>query len=408
VAVVGSGLAGLTTALLLRKTHHVTLYESFDRFGGEARGERLDGRWVDSGVATHHPQRHRILSRLVEELDLTTSPVEKSFGVACASCGLEYADGPRGQGLYAQPRRVVDRRFRTMLREIDRFRELAGETVRSMEDRSGESVGEFLARGNFSDYFLHHHLQPLMACVAEALPAEGLTVSAEHLVELLDDRGLVTLRQGEKWVTIDGGSRALVSAITALVRDTLRSTRVDSISRLADAGVCLRDEHGGEYRYDAVVVALHADQALALLADPTEDEREILGSFGYHYSRVRLHTNAAVLPRNESARGAINVRVGNCTGSSPEPTVTAILNLTQNLPGTVPLLRTSGPAEVGEHVEVARQIPIVTHSAVRTRNLVRELWTESTVFAGAYQGWGLHEDACRSGVAAATHLGATW
>ncbi len=413
VAVVGSGISGLTAAYLLRRRYDVTLYEADDRFGGHAHTHDLDGDLVDSGFAFHHDRANPILRRLLDQLDLSTSATAMSVSVRCDGCGLEYADGLGQRGLHAQRRRAFDPRFSRLVAEIPRFRATGLEVAKSLDPAAQElTYGQFLAERDFDEHFVRHHAVPLAAGAWTSGSTPATTLPAKHVLGLLRHQGLLGRGPGRAWLTVDGGTRSYVDAVTALIRESLAHTPVTAIARTSE-GVEITTARRTD-RFDHVVVATHADEALRLLTDPTADESAVLGAFEYARTEVTVHCDLGVLPRSPRARAVLNHRLADCDGGG-RPTVvsTQVGHVPQSGATTHVVTRDAGALReaIAEPTVVARidyAHPTFSAAATSARKRLTLLTTDRTVFAGAYHGTGSHEDGCRSGVAAAAHLGAEW
>lgn len=408
VAVVGSGVAGLTAAHLLRRRFDVTLYEADDRFGGHARTRRVGPDAIETGFMVFNQRTSPLLSRLLDELDVTTSATEASLGFRCDGCGLEFADRLGPHGITAGRRRILDRRWRRRQDEVTRFRAAALDLAKSLDPSANQvTYGEFLDRLELQTDVLEHYALPLTAFVWWAEGSDPRHLPAVHLLGFLRHQGLLS-QAPPSWRIVDGGSRTYVDAITALLRESLSRTSVTSVTRSHD-GVTVTTARHAE-RFDHVIMATHADDALRLLSDPTPDEREVLGAFSYQRTRVTLHRDLSVLPRAARARGAWNVTQATCSGDARS--VAHWMNRVQGLDPDRPAVVELGLPGTPEPVDVLDTAtfahPIVDRASALARRRLPLLNSGTTVFAGAHHGWGFHEDGCRSGVAAAAHVGVGW
>jgi uncharacterized protein len=418
-AVIGGGVSGLTAAYLLSRTHHVTLFESDERIGGHAHTHDVsltDGSTaaVDSGFIVLNDRTYPLLRRLFGELGVQTRATEMSMSVTCDGCGLSYVGGRGASGIFAQRRRILDRRFWRMLRSVRRFQKAA---LRLLEDDAASplSYGEFLDAHRFDQHFVAHYALPVVSCVWSMGHREALEYPAAYLFAFLRHHGFLVLGDAPTWHTVVGGSRSYVAAITDRL-DVVRSrTRVTAVSRKPDAVVIdTVDSAGGpseHHAFDKVVVATHADDALALLTDADEAETALLGAFGYSTNVARLHRDESVLPPRTS-RASWNYRLATCDAVSDRSRVSYWMNLLQGHPSGDPLVVTLNPdddeAPADRIATMTYRHPTYTSASVAAQKRLSSLNTERLAFAGAYQGWGFHEDGCRSGVAAARALGASW
>ncbi|UYM04614.1 NAD(P)/FAD-dependent oxidoreductase [Solicola gregarius] len=419
VAVVGSGVAGLTTAYLLQHRYAVTLYEADERLGGHAHTHDVAlGRQVvavDSGFIVHNRRTYPLLTRLFDELGVRTQPTEMSMSVRCDGCGLEYA-GARGlSGVFAQPRNAVRPRFVRLLTEIRRFHSAARALLaESSSDSAGPTLGAFLQAHGFSTYVTNHFVIPLVATVWSSGTDDAHAYPARYLFAFLDNHGMLSVSGSPRWRTVVGGSRTYVDRIAKTVAAVRTATPVRTVRR-DTRGVEIRTEADEVDAYDHAVIATHAGQALGLLAEPSEAERRILGAFRTTRNDGVLHTDTTALPRARGAAASWNYVADGCDAAGTGGArVTYDMTRLQHLPdddGTR-LLVSLG---LGDRVDESRVLkgfryehPVYTPESVSAQRRVPELMTPGLQFAGAWQGWGFHEDGCASGVRAAARLGVRW
>ena len=416
VAVVGSGVSGLTAAYVLRKDWDVTVFEADDRVGGHAHTHTVEDpdatHRVDSGFIVHNDRTYPYLRRLFGELDVEVHPTEMSMSIHCDGCGLEYAGGRGGKGVFAQRRRLLDRRYIAMLLGVKRFGRLAHELLDSPESPTDpQTYGDFLTSHGFSDHFIAHYAIPVVSCVWSSGHETALEYPARYLFEFLKHHGFLSIKGSPQWYTVVGGSGSYIDKVRAAIGDVRSSTPIVSLTRTAD-GVELVDAAGTTHRADAVVIATHADDALALLTDPDDDERRVLGAFDYSDNEVLLHRDARQLPVAPAARSAWNYRMDTCSDRSEHSAVTYWMNRLQGIESAEPFLVTLNASDrIDPSTVVATMAythPIYTPTSVAAQGELKRLFTDRTVFAGAYHGWGFHEDGCRSGVEAAAALGTAW
>ena len=415
VAVIGGGVSGLTAAYLLSRTHHVTLFEADDRVGGHAHTHDVplsDGTSaaVDSGFIVLNDRTYPLLQRLFAELGVDTRPTEMSMSITCDECGLNYVGGRKAPGIFAQRRRLLDPRFWRLLLGVRRFQKAALRLLAD-EPESGLTYGEFLDRHGFGEHFVTHYALPIVSCVWSMGHREALDYPASYLFAFLDHHGFLVLNDAPTWHTVVGGSRSYVGAITSQLDVVRTRTRVTAVSRKPDA-VEIDDELGAHHAFDKVVLATHADDALALLTDTGEDEQAVLGAFGYSHNVTHLHRDETVLPARRTGRASWNYRLEGCRTVTDRSRVSYWMNLLQGHPESEPLVVTLNPGEGETPSDVIATMtylhPTYTAASVAAQDRLAGLNTDRLAFAGAYHGWGFHEDGCRSGVAAAEALGATW
>ncbi|MFC8639794.1 MULTISPECIES: NAD(P)/FAD-dependent oxidoreductase [Streptomyces] len=415
-AVVGSGVAGLTAAHVLGKAHDVTLLEADGRVGGHAHTHDLtssDGRThrVDSGFIVHNRRTYPNLLRLFGELGVATQKSEMSMSVRCEGCGLEYAGARGAAGLFARPASLVRGPYLRMLTEVPRFHRAARALLAMPEGTGAMTLGEFAARGRFSPYFCAHFLTPMVSAVWSCDPVTALRYPARYLFRFLQHHGMLTIGDSPVWRTVTGGSREYVDRIVKQVHSVRTATPVRTVRRHSD-GVEIVTEDGTTEDYDAVVLATHPDQALRLLADPTEEERRTLGAFRYSRNPTLLHTDTTLLPRSRGAAASWNYLMPSCAADADQVTVSYDMNRLQRLDAPERFVVTLNGADRVDPDRVrARMVyehPVFTPESVAAQARLPALSGPVTAYAGAYHGWGFHEDGCRSGVEAAAALGVAW
>ena len=415
VAVIGSGVSGLTAAYLLRTNHDVTLYEADDRLGGHAHTHSLgSGKaavGVDSGFIVHNRDTYPLLRKLFSELGVDVVPTEMSMSIADRHSGLEYAGGRGLAGIFAQKRRIADPRFLGMLLQVKRFHRVAAAHLVDTDDGDLSTYGEFLTRHGFSDHFIRMFAIPLVSCVWSTGSARSLDYPARYLFTFLDNHGMLTVRGSPQWYTVRGGSSTYVDRVAATIDEVITGAPVTRIERGED-GVRIGDSGRADRVFDRVVIATHADQALDLLADASEVEKQVLGAFGYAENETVLHTDGSLMPTVAGAGAGWNHLTPEAGPEDAPPVVTYWMNRLQGLPGPVQYYVTlNGRDRIKPESVIATMAyahPVYTPEAVAAQKQLPRLCTSNTAFAGAYHGWGFHEDGVRSGAAAAAHFGAGW
>ena len=394
IAVVGSGVSGLGAAYLLARAHDVHVFERDGRAGGHANTVVHDGLALDTGFLVHNERNYPLLGRLFRELGVATHESDMSFSVSCSGCGLEYS----GRHPFAQPGNLARPGFVGLMWEIGRWLR----TARPGDET--QSLAEYLDEHGFSRRFRRHFLVPLTSALWSTAPGRALEFPAAYAIRFFDNHGMLGVGRF-RWRTVTGGSRRYVDAIAAGLGERLRlGSGVRSVRRSPD-GVELRIGDRIE-RFDHVVLATHADQALGLLEDPTPDERRVLGGFGYTTNEAILHTDSSYLPRTPRARASWNYRLGD-DGS---PTITYHLNRLQALHVDQDYCLTLNEQVPDEHVlqRFNYEHPLYTVETLRAQTELPLLAGGRTHYAGAYFGNGFHEDGLASGVAAARALGVEW
>ena len=291
VAVIGSGVAGLTAAHLLQRQFDVHLFEADDRLGGHAHTHDVamtNGQiaGLDSAFLVHNDRTYPNLLRLFAELGVATQDSEMSMSVHCDGCGLEYAGSKGFGGLFAHRSNVLRPRYLAMLAQVKYFHRRARAVLESDDDQL--TLQEFLTAGRFTTYFTNHFMLPLVAAVWSCGFDGARGYPARYLFTFLDNHGMLTVTGSPQWRTVVGGSRNYVDRAAKNLSAVNTATPIRSISRHID-GVEIRDESDQLHRADRIVVAAHPDQALRLLADPTADETRLLSAFEYLPSTTVLH-----------------------------------------------------------------------------------------------------------------------
>ena len=418
VAVIGSGVSGLTAAYVLRRTHEVTLFESSSRLGGHADTHDVIDPWgtalsVDTGFIVHNARTYPILLRLFDELGVPTQETDMSMSVRCDGCGLEYSGGQGARGITAQNSALLRPAFVRMLMEIKRFHRHARSVLaagRSAGPDGDETLAEFVEQGRYSRYFSQHFITPLVAAVWSCPPHTAKNYPAHYLFEFLDNHGMLSVKGSPRWRTVTGGSRTYVER-AAKELAAVRTDRPVTGVRRRGAEVEIQDATGAAERFGAVVIATHPGQALRILADPRAAERRALSAFTYTANPAVLHTDPSVLPINPRAQAAWNYRMASCTDTADGVQVSYDMTRLQRLKTPQRYLVSLNAGAIDEAAVVDRMDyahPQYSPESVAAQALLPALNDGVTAFAGAYHGWGFHEDGARSGLAAAQSLGGSW
>lgn len=415
VAVVGAGVSGLTAAYLLQRSYDVTLLEAGPRLGGHAHTHDVpatDGGTlpVDTGFIVHNERTYPNLLRLFRELSVTTKDSDMSMSVRCEGCGLEYA-GARGlRGIFAQPRALTRPAYLRLLAEVKKFHVQARRVLVSAETE-GLTLGGFLAAGGYSRFFATHFLLPLVSAVWSSGTITAQRYPARYLFRFLDNHGMLRVTGSPQWKTVVGGSRTYVERAAKELSAVHVCTPVRSLRRTSE-GVEIRDDADTAYSFDRVVIATHPDQALELLADPTPAERQVLGAIPYSRNPAVFHTDSALLPSCPGAKASWNYLLTSCEPADDRAVASYDLNRLHQIAEPREYVVTLGAADrVSTDAVIARMAydhPVYTPESLGAQGRLPELTTGVTAYAGAYHGWGFHEDGCASGVRAAAAFGVAW
>jgi predicted NAD/FAD-binding protein len=409
IAVVGTGISGLAAAWLLSQRHQVTVYERAERPGGHSntisvvQKERVIP--VDTGFIVFNRTTYPNLTALFELLDVPTRVSEMSFAVSLQGGSFEYC-GNSVAGLFAQPVNMLRPRFWTMLADLLRFyRNAELDSSRVLDPKL--SLGEYLARGGYREPLLQYHLLPMASAIWSAPPAEILKYPAAAFLRFNHNHGLLRISGRPAWETVVGGSRTYVQRLTASFADRIRfDSEVHSVGR-ESGSILVTDSRGRCETFDHIVLACHADQALATLADPSDQERDLLGAFRYSRNVAVLHTDESFMPKRHRVWSSWNF-LGLSEGD--RVCVTYWMNRLQGIESEAPLLVTLNPARAPKagtilHTE-SYDHPIVDEASTTAQQDVWDLQGQrNTWFCGAYFGAGFHEDGLQAGLAVAEELG---
>jgi predicted NAD/FAD-binding protein len=414
VAVVGSGIAGLAAARGLAGSARVTLFEAGDHFGGHAHTVdiTLSGRThgVDIGFVVFNEPASPGLAALLAELGVATAAAEMSFSAQVSRANVEWSSGGAG-GVFAQGANLLRPSFWNMLGEILRFNRHAGSVARGRPPpESDDSLGDFLDSRRFSKGFCDWYLLPMLGCIWSCPPATMLRMPVTAMARFCAEQGLLRVGRRREWRSVRGGASVYVDKMLEAIPDARLATPVRRIRRLPMGGVDVSTDHGSE-RFDAVVLACHSVDSLALLADPSGAEREVLGSFHYQRNRAILHTDTRVLPLHKGAWAAWNYEAGHDTTTEDAAVcVHRIVNRLQPLPFDVPVIVSLNPVQEPAAASVQGEFhyahPVFDRRALAAQARLPELQGRAdSWFCGAWTGLGSHEDGLRSALEVCAALG---
>jgi predicted NAD/FAD-binding protein len=407
IAIIGAGISGLVAAHLLHREHDVSVFEAADWIGGHTHTVRVEGAEgahdVDTGFIVMNDRNYPNFERLLAKLGVGTRASNMSFSVSDGG-DFEYSSTSLA-GLFANPRHLTSPRFLRMLADVRRFQREARELLSTEDD--GPSLREYLEQHSYSREFVERLIVPQAAAVWSADPRQMWTFPARFLAQFFENHGMLGLGDRPKWQTIAGGSHRYVERLIAPFSErVLLSQPVTAISRVADHVEVTVGAHEPR-RFDRVVIATHSDQALGMLTDPSDREREILGAIPYQSNDVVLHTDRRLLPRRRRAWASWNYHLDTVGGGS---SVTYHMNRLQGLEAPEELCVT---LNLTERIDPTRVLgrwtyahPVYTSAGmIAQRRRVEIDGVDRIHYCGAYWGWGFHEDGVVSAMQTCTPLG---
>ena len=407
IAIVGSGIAGNVAAYHLHREHEITLFEAGNHVGGHTHTHQIEheGRRiaVDTGFIVCNDRTYPNFLALLDELGVEVQASDMSFSVQTAG-GLEY-NGTTLNSLFAQRRNLVRPSFWRMIRDILRFNREAPELLERPADPV--SLGEYLQANQYSPQFVEHYILPMGAAIWSAGTATLRNFPAVYFVRFFHNHGMLSVDDRPQWLTVRGGSAQYIERLTASFRDRIRlRTPVESVRRIP-AGVVVKAAGCAAERFDRVFLACHSDQALRLLTDATDSEREVLGAIRYQRNDVLLHTDTRVLPSRRLAWAAWNYH--HLDSNPDRVAVTYNMNLLQRLGTNAPLLVSLNMTDRVDPARVIKQLayehPVFTPAAVAAQSRHAEIdGANRAYFCGAYWRFGFHEDGVVSALTALDHF----
>lgn len=410
VAVIGSGISGLSASWLLSQAHRVTLYEKAERLGGHTNtvevnvgGESIP---VDTGFIVFNERTYPNLCALFETIGVESVWSDMSFSVSAEGGRFEYS-GSHLNGLLASRRNIVRPRFWSMIRDLLRFYKEAPIDAQK-SDWSGASLGDYLSANGYGTPFSKNHIVPMAAAIWST---PGATVDAFPLTSFVDfcmNHGLLSLKDRPRWRTLKGGSKTYIPHLTKNVSEIKTGCGVTAVTRTAD-GVAVTDISGETHTYDRVLIAGHANEALAVLSEPTPNEERLLGAFRYTDNHAVLHTDTSLMPKRKAAWASWAVMEDREDDQS-NLCVSYWMNKLQPLATSTDLFVTLNPThpvpDAHVHYETQYQHPIFDQTAMDAQKDLWSLQGQGGIwFAGAHFGYGFHEDGLQSGLKAAEELG---
>lgn len=410
IAIIGTGISGMGIAALLHPHHDITVYEKNAVIGGHSRTRDVptpDGTVpVDTGFIVFNERNYPLLTRLFKHLQVPVAPSNMSFGASIGDSWLEYSTQSLGN-LFAQKRNLLRPAFWRMIFDILRFNASARRYLaRDPDCTLGQCLDELKMGAWFRAYYLLAMGGAIWSTPLQAMPR----FPACTFIRFFDNHGLLTINDQPQWYTVRGGSREYVRRLTAPFQDRIHCNRGIRKVWRDTTGAFVEDESGQQTRYDAVVFACHADQALAMMADATSDERATLGAFRYQANRAVLHGDSSLMPRRRAAWASWVYRATSATDRTAAVSLSYWMNNLQPLATTQPVFVTlnpgTQPAADQLHDDHSFEHPVFDAAAVRAQSRLGSLQGSNRFwFCGAYQRYGFHEDGLASAVAVAERMG---
>ncbi|WP_417664702.1 NAD(P)/FAD-dependent oxidoreductase [Pseudidiomarina donghaiensis] len=420
IAIIGSGIAGLTSAYLLHKNHDVTVFEKNDYVGGhthtvavEVHGQTYN---VDTGFIVFNDRTYPKFRALMREIGVTWQDTEMSFSVRDPDTGLEY-NGHNLNTLFAQRKNLFSPRFHRLIRGILKFNKAAKKAHQSGANLDEVTLGEFLREQQISSLVSDFYLLPMVAAIWSASLQEAEAFPLGFFLRFFENHGLLNVADRPQWATIDGGSSAYIKPLTQGFAERIHTqTKIKAVHRRehAEGNILIEFEDGPSQAFDEVIFACHSDEALALLAKPTAAEKAVLGAIPYQMNDVVLHTDVRLLPRNKRAWASWNYLLHNDDAARTRPSsVSYNMNILQRLDASEVFCVTLNNTTAIQPDKILRSFkyahPVYSLESMRARAQREEICgLNHTHFCGAYWYNGFHEDGVRSAVDVANRLGADW
>lgn len=404
IAVIGSGISGLSAAWLLSRKHRVVLYEADSRLGGHSNTVDSSGVAIDTGFIVFNENTYPNLTALFDHIGVATNSSDMSFAVSLDGGKLEYS-GTGLLGLFAQGRNAISRRFWRMLIDLVRFYR---EAPRNLASLGMVTLDEYLDAAGYGEGFRQDHLYPMAAAIWSTPAAKIGAYPAASFIRFCETHGLLRFSGRPVWRTVSGGSRTYVRRLAEAVTELVPDHPVKAVRRSAD-GVDIIGDDGHGRHFDDVVIATHADQALAMLVDPSDEERRLLGEFNYIDNETVLHSDSRLMPQRRRVWSSWNYMTG-VDDDKYKLGVTYWMNRLQGIQSNHPLFVTLNPhREIAPGAVLRRMKYSHPHFNAGALHAQEELWSlqgrRNTWFCGAYFGAGFHEDGLQAGLAVAEAIG---
>ena len=410
IAIIGSGISGLTASYLLYKDHDITVYEANDYIGGHTHTHEINqnnNSWqVDSGFIVYNEKTYPNFIKLLERLNVKAQKTSMGFSVKAPSKNLEYSGGSLNT-VFAQRKNLLKPSFLLMLKDIFRFNRLALKKLPELDEST--TINDFLKAHKFSRHFAEDYIIPMGAAIWSTTAKKTTEIPAIFFIRFFKNHGLLQIFKRPQWFVIKGGSKAYVQEITkGFKRDIKLSSPVKKVTRNSCGAKIYCEKDSDPIQFDKVIFATHSDQALALLEDPSEDEISILSALPYQKNTVIIHTDASLMPKNKLTWSSWNYRLSE--DQNRPVTLTYNMNILQSLKAKPDLLITLNcvdqidPSMVIKKIEY--QHPLFTVDGLRAQKRYKLICgANNTFYCGAYWGNGFHEDGVNSALEACKFFG---
>jgi predicted NAD/FAD-binding protein len=409
IAVIGTGISGMTAAYLLSEEHELVVFEAADYVGGHTHtiDVSLNGQTyaVDTGFIVFNEKNYPNFVRLMKRLGIAWQLSNMSFSVQCKKTGLEFCPSSLNS-LFIQRKNLLRPSFYRMILDIFRFRRESEALLKS--DDYSLTLEDFLAHRGFSKLFVEHFIIPMGVAIWSADPVKFNEFPALYFAQFFKNHGFLNVRNQPQWLVIKGGSKQYVKPLTQNFYDQIRiNSRVEAVRRNTDH-VIVQTADGQPERFDQVVIATHSDQALAMLQDPTDNEKEILGAIPYQHNHAILHSDESVLPRKKAAWASWNYHIPK--GDLGRVALTYDMNILQSLDAPIEYCVTLNLPDAVNPVNKIKEMvyhhPVYNPKSLAARKRHQKInGTNRTYFCGAYWGYGFHEDGVKSALEVAKHFG---
>ncbi len=432
IAVIGSGISGLTSAYLLSREHDVVVYEAADRLGGHTATMHVehagDTYAVDTGFIVFNDWTYPLFQKLLAQLKVDSQPTDMGFSVSCDETGLEYS-GDGINTLFAQRRNLFSLRHWRMIKDILRFNKQAPLDAAKGGVFDTMTLGEYLVQHRYSDVFTDKYLVPMGSAIWSASTSVMKSFPLQFFVKFFVNHGLLSVTNRPQWHVVKGGSKSYIEPLTASFKDNIRlATPIVSITRQNEdksekgsgsenegvGHVLIHTERYGEEKYDQIVIATHSDQALALLSDASDREQRVLGDITYRENDVILHTDDALLPHNKKTWSSWNYRITKDTKGDNDnpPALTYNMNILQGLTAPCTFCVTLNKTDSINPKKILGRYryshPVFSIKAIAAQQRWQDInGVNNTWFCGAYWANGFHEDGVKSAVRIAEKFGIT-